>query len=51
MSDIQSYARGIYEEGQTIYDSKEENLLFEMKKEVADLIKGMELKNNENETQ
>ena len=51
LSDLRSYARGIYEEGQTIYDNKEENLLFEMKKEVADLIKGMELKNNENETQ
>ena len=51
LSDLRRYSRGIYEEGQTSYVNEEENLLFEMKREVADLIKGMELKKNENETQ
>ena len=44
-------AKGIYEQKETNYDSKEEALLFESKKEIADLISLMELKKNEAKAQ
>tara|TARA_R100000808_G_C2151737_1_gene160884 strand:+ start:1057 stop:3030 length:1974 start_codon:yes stop_codon:yes gene_type:complete len=46
-----SLAKGIYEVKETSYDSEEEHLLFESKKEIADLIAQMESKKNETEAQ
>ena len=50
-SDLKSYSRGIYENKQTNY-TKEENLLFEVRSEVRDLISDLEkseIKLNEDE--
>ena len=53
LSDLKSYSRGIYEDKQTNYNN-EENLLFEVKSEVRNLIGELEkseIKINEDETQ
>jgi len=49
--DMKSLSRGIYEEKETNYNQEsEEKLLFEVHKEVEDLIKELETKENKGET-